>query len=91
MHKHGICMACEAGVCDSQIDFDEPTIEINRRFKGCSILLQKDKPNGNWYLIVHTKDGGYLYDGYWQDSADKTEAEAFMEAKFGAGLIKKDV
>lgn len=40
-----------------------------------------------WYIIVKHPDGGALYDGWWNDSEEKSLAEAVQEAVRGAGLV----
>ena len=62
----------------------EPEIEVNITYRRNEILLQKEAPDRNWYIIVTDRTGGTRYDGYWRDSEDKTEAEALAEAKKGA-------
>lgn len=59
-----------------------------RRFRGHEITVERESRTENWYIRV-TDPGGYrLYDGWWRDSAGKTVAEAFREAKRGALLVK---
>lgn len=40
-----------------------------------------------WYIIVKHPDGGSLYDGWWNDSEEKSLAEAVQEAVRGACLV----
>lgn len=76
--------------CDCQLEEDRVAEntreEMEARFKGCSIHMQKDGPRKNWYITVTAKSGGHLYDGYWSDSEDKTAIEALAEAKKGSCL-----
>lgn len=65
----------------------EYPFEHQEYYEDHSILLQKESENDDWYIIVHS-DAGYSYDGWWRDSADKTQNEAFAEALNGACLKK---
>lgn len=58
-----------------------------RRFRGHEITVERGSKDENWYIQVFSPSGGYAYDGWWRDSASKTVAEAFAEAKRGACLI----
>jgi hypothetical protein len=80
-----LCVLSEARR-GSSILIEPVQLEINRTFRGCNILLQKDAWNRNWYIIVTGKDGCYRYDGYWRDSEDRDWHEALVEAKKGACL-----
>jgi hypothetical protein len=64
----------------------EPPVEIHRRYRRNEILLQKDAPDKDWYIIVTGKDGCYRYDGYWRDSETKDWQAALKEAKRGAEI-----
>lgn len=55
-------------------------------YKRHQIHLEKESPCKDWYIQVVAPDGCYAYDGWWRDSADKTEHEASAEAKRGARI-----
>ncbi|UYZ60080.1 hypothetical protein [Hymenobacter latericus] len=52
-------------------------------YKGCQIDLSRKCKNSRWSIDVRHKDGGYLYDGYYD--AD-TLQEALEEAINGSCL-----
>lgn len=85
-HSGCIGNGCYCNCTLEEIALDDTREEMNARFKGCSIHLQKDGLDKNWYITVTAKDGGHLYDGYWPESEDKTAIEALAEAKKGACL-----
>ncbi len=60
--------------------------EYSLRFRRNDILLQKDAPDRDWYIIVTDKGGYYLYDGYWHNSETEDWKAAYKEAKKGACL-----
>lgn len=60
--------------------------EHHHTFKRHRIALTRDGYDKDWYIQVTAPDGGYVYDGWWRDSADKTAAQALEEAKRGALL-----
>lgn len=57
-----------------------------QNFKGCAITVSRYDSSQEWYITVTDPAGGYLYDGWWRDSEDKTLVEAIAEAKRGAML-----
>lgn len=63
-------------------------MQYDRRFRGHEITIERESRTENWYIRVIAPNGMKDYDGWWRDSADKTVAEAFEEAKRGAQLIK---
>ncbi|GAA4391768.1 hypothetical protein [Hymenobacter koreensis] len=52
-------------------------------YKGCQIDISRRKRRDSWSIDVRGKDGGYLYDGYFD--AD-TMQQALAEAISGAQL-----
>ena len=52
--------------------------------KGAHIHIEKE-PDGQFYIIVTSEDGGALYDG-WSPAEIRTMREAKREALRGAGL-----
>lgn len=63
---------------------DEP--ETEGEAEGFNIDVHRDADTEDWYIQVKTVDGGYIYDGWWKDSANKTAAEAIAEAMRGAQI-----
>lgn len=57
-----------------------------RNYKDCEITLHKLSDEDNWYITVEKGDRGFLYDGWWRDSSNKTTDEAYQEALTGACL-----
>lgn len=55
-------------------------------YKGCTIDVYKDHEHDDWYITVTFPDGTYGYDGWWRDSAHRSENDAIEEAKEGAEL-----
>lgn len=47
--------------------------------KGYRMAASRKKPSEDWYISAMWKDGGYIVDGYWSDSADKTLEDAIAE------------
>jgi hypothetical protein len=41
----------------------------------------------DWYIQVKPIDGGYLYDGWWGDSSEKTLLEVAAEAVIGSEIL----
>lgn len=54
-------------------------------YEAHDIEIFRERLDEDWYIIVQG-DGGYLYDGYFNDSADATIDEAIEEALEGSGL-----
>jgi hypothetical protein len=54
-------------------------------WRGYEFHVWRDR---SWYIIVKHPDGGYLYDGLWAESGDKTVEEAVEEAFRGAQLTE---
>lgn len=46
------------------------------------------EPDGRFYIQVSWQNGGYLYDGWWNEHG-KTMREAVIEAVEGAGLVSE--
>ena len=40
------------------------------------ITIFRENSSRDWYIIVTTKTGGFLYDGWWNDSFKQTIEEA---------------
>ena len=53
---------------------------------GYEFALIKDEDNGCWHIQVRLDGEGYLYDGYWDESENKTLEEAVKEAFHGAEI-----
>ena len=60
--------------------------EFWHTYREHQIHLEKIHPDRNWYIRVLCPDGCYGYDGFWEDSEDKSMREALAEAKQGALL-----
>lgn len=56
-------------------------------YKGYTINIDRDHPSQNWYIIVTSPSGGYVYDGWWRDSEGKPLREAIAEALRGSMLL----
>lgn len=68
--------------CDNLVDISKAIV-----YKKHSIIIERDEDANNWwYIQVISPKGTYLYDGWWQNSEDKTAKEALQEAKKGAML-----
>jgi hypothetical protein len=65
---------------------EEPD-EVYGYWRGHLIWVELE-PMGDWYIRVNHPDGGYLYDGWWADSAGKSVADAVAEAFRGAELLE---
>lgn len=58
---------------------------------GYDFAMQKDPDNdGDWYIQVNPEGEGFLYDGWWNDSGDKSLEEAVREAIQGSGVLGGD-
>ena len=64
-------------------------MQYHRTYKKHDMTVERDSRKDDWYIRVTAPCGSYAYDGWWPDSADKTAAEAFEEAKDGACLKKR--
>ena len=53
--------------------------------KGAEINIERERPKDRFYIIVTSKDGCYMYDG-WAPEEIRTVAEAKREALRGAML-----
>ncbi len=51
------------------------------------INLSRESENEDWYIIVTAPCGMHDYDGWWQDSADKSIEDALAEAVRGSCLF----
>lgn len=49
------------------------------------VIVDRDSKHDDWYIQVYN-DGGWLYDGWFDDSADATMAQAIDEALKGSEL-----
>lgn len=58
-------------------------------YKRHQIIVDRRNALSNWYIQVISPDGGYVYDGWWRDSQNKTYVEAIEEGKFGSMLKKR--
>ena len=47
------------------------------------------RPGEDYYICVRYKDGSYCYDGFWENSKNKTLEEAIAEAKAGSLIEDK--
>ncbi|WGS46819.1 hypothetical protein LFL97_31905 [Burkholderia sp. JSH-S8] len=58
-------------------------------WQGNEISVQREKNPlmGGWYIIVKHPDGGYLYDGWWDNRSASIE-QAVEEAFRGACLLE---
>lgn len=65
---------------------DEPD-EVCGYWRGYLIWVELE-PANDWYIRVNHPDGGYLYDGWWSNSADKSAEDAVAEAFRGAELLE---
>lgn len=55
-------------------------------YKGCTIAVSRKHDYEDWYITVTFPDGTYGYDGWWNGSAYRSEADAIAEAKEGAQI-----
>lgn len=67
--------------------YEEGPDQIFGYWRGYQVWAELE-PMGDWYIRVNHPDGGYLYDGYWRDSDDKSPEEAVAEAFRGAELLE---
>lgn len=59
---------------------------------GYEFALWKDPDFDNdWYIQVNPEGESYLYDGWWDDSSDKSEKDAVREAIRGAGIFDNNI
>ncbi|KVQ12019.1 hypothetical protein WJ99_13830 [Burkholderia ubonensis] len=61
--------------------------EVFGYWRGYEICVRREKTAcmGGWYIIVKHPDGGYLYDGWWDEcgaSIEQAVEEAFRGACF---------
>lgn len=54
------------------------------RYKGHDIDVSRKNRRDDWYIQVRASNGCFSYDGWWNDSADRTQREAVLEAIRGA-------
>lgn len=58
---------------------------------GYEFELWKDADCDNdWYIQVNPEGESFLYDGWWNDSSDKSVEEVVIEAIRGAGILDND-
>ena len=58
---------------------------------GYEFELWKDPDCDNdWYIRVNPEGESYLYDGWWDDSSDKSTEDAVIEAIRGSGIFDND-
>ena len=56
-------------------------MSISFTFRGHEFNLERDAYHDNiWYIQVSVVDGSNAYDGWWNDSQDKTMREAILQA-----------
>lgn len=68
---------------NNQAAYDEQLISY---VGGYEFALIKDEDFGCWYIQVRLDGEGYLYDGYWDESENKTLEDAVKEAFHGAEI-----
>lgn len=54
---------------------------------GYDYQIERDSNDDDWYIQVRPSDSGYVYDGWWRDSAHRTMEEAVREAIRGACIL----
>lgn len=54
---------------------------------GYEYQIERDEDNGDWYIQVNPVEHGFLYDGWWSDSADASLRDAVQEAIRGAMIL----
>lgn len=82
-----ICPICGCETNEKVQVIQEGPHDFCGAYKGHTINLERDHPNQNWYIIVATPSGGYIYDGWWRDSVGKSVHEAVIEALRGSMLV----
>ena len=55
---------------------------------GYTIYGERASSREDWYIRVISPEGGYAYDGWWKDSADKPPAKVVAEAVRGACVLE---
>ena len=59
-------------------------------YNGYEYYIERDEENNNWYIMIRPGEKSWLYDGWWNDSQDKTLEEAVAEGIKGAGIGGKN-
>ena len=63
---------------------------LNVSFSGYEFCVERDPEHDNdWYIQVNPEGEGFLYDGWWPDSRNKSLEEALLEAIDGAGVFNE--
>lgn len=64
--------------------------EVLAHWRRYEIHVQRyEGVSADWYITVRVHEAGFIYDGWWRDSEDKTLAEAVEEAFRGACLLEQ--
>lgn len=62
-------------------------MSISFTFRGHEFQLERDAYfNYDWYIQVNLIEHGHTYDGWWNDSGDKSMREAILEACKGSQI-----
>lgn len=84
-------MSFHAGISIEDLNLSESIdvqgVSHTASFGGYSFKFDKAGDNESWYIQVNPEGQGFLYDGWWCDSEDKTLREAVAEAVDGAQLV----
>ncbi|UEP42732.1 hypothetical protein [Burkholderia sp. B21-005] len=73
------------------VNVEHDGVEVSGYWRGNHIWVRRstDLRDGAWYIQVRHSDGGYLYDGWWENS-DASPADAVAEAFGGACLLEDE-
>lgn len=76
------------------IDSNESAYDdhVSATVDGYEFELWKDPDCDNdWYIQVNPEAESFLYDGWWDDSSDKSTEDAVREAIRGAGIFDNEI
>ena len=54
---------------------------------GFEYLIERESDSDDWYIMVNPVEHGYIYDGWWKDSANASLRDAVKEAVRGAMIL----
>ncbi|HHC7311894.1 TPA: hypothetical protein ACN30N_004824 [Vibrio campbellii] len=74
------------GLAQKVIDNNESAYDekLSAVVDGYEFNIEKDPEEDDWYIQVNQEGEGFLYDGWWSNSEDKSLKDAVIEAIKGS-------
>jgi RES domain-containing protein len=66
---------------------EKSDLKLTAEYLGYEITIFRESSSKDWYMIVITKGGTYVVDGWWNDSYTATIYDALDHALEEAALI----